>query len=258
MMANIRFLYDNRWSAFTSTITALSEALALPPAASQNPDRTYLYRSLMQSGTQALDCDLGSVMTISSVAVANLRLLGTGTLKLQHRGDTASPGTAVDVATLPMQDAGTRVAVLTFDPRAHRHWRLLWTNPTSVSDYAEVGYVHLGPYFEPLRNVEVPIAWRVVDPSIKTPSVDGQLTTTQRSAFRAGTFTFRLIRQTDRDAFVETLYAAVGTRLPIFTVLESSLPWTMMLARIASDIRAEFLRAAAGWYEVEFDWEEAR
>ncbi len=256
-MANICLLYANLWSAPTSIVTAATAAPALPAAASQNPDRSYIYRSLQQTGEQTLDCDLGSVQPVSAIAAANIKLLGTGALILQHRGDSGSPGTPVTVATLPNQDPGTRASVAIFDPRSHRHWRLRWTNPTSASDYAEVGYVHLGGYFEPTRNVEVPIPWHLIDPSIKTPSVDGQVTTTRRSAFRAGTFTFRLLQQPDRDGLVETLYGTVGQRLPIFTVLDSSLPWSVMLARIASNIRAEFMRGP-GIYEVEFDWEEAR
>ena len=204
---------------------------------------------------QTLDIDLGSVLAVTSILAANIKLIGTGVLELYQRGDAGAAGAATLVATLPTQDSDTRVAFAFFASQSHRHWQLKWTNPTAASDYAEVGYVHLGTYLEPTVNVRVPMPASRRDPSVGTRSVDGQQTFVERTASFAGAWAFADAPETDLTN-LRTVYRTVGVRTPIFAVLDTSLTWTAWLLRLASEIHCDF-GELTGRYSIGVTWEEA-
>lgn len=255
-MPNLRFLYDNLYGAATTALTASSEASALPVKASQNTDRTYVYRSGTVSVAVTIDIDLGSVNAVSAVAAANLVLFSGGALELYHRGDAGTPGAAVLVTTLPAADSDTRVAFAFFASQSHRHWQLKFTNPGAVSSYVELGYAFLGTYYEPTVNVSVPTDVQLVDPSVGVASVDGQKTFSQRTGYFAGSFQIA----DAPEAIVtnlRTIRRTVGARTPIFVVLDTALTWSAWLLRFASEIEHS-LGVISGRYDVGFSWEEAR
>ena len=255
-MAKLRILYSNKWSASTSVLIASSAASALPGAASQNPQRTYPWRSLSQNGEQALDVDLGSVQEVSCIAVANVRLLSGGALKLQHRGDAGAAGAAVDVVTLPTQDTDSRVALAFPTASSHRHWRLLWTNPGAVTDYAEIGYVHLGGYYEATVNFSVPSEGEDEDASVATPSLDGQKDFARRTPYATGRCDFIDVAEAQLADF-RTIKRTVGAHTPFFLVMDTSLAWSAWLCRVVGGLYWRFGVMPAR-YTVWFDWEEAR
>lgn len=264
-MARILFCVDNRWSAATSAVTADSAALNLPAAASQNPDRGYVWRSLSSNNAagaspythSTLDIDLGSVQPASLIAVANPRLLTpTSYMALYERGDGSSPGTANLVGTLPAADAESRVAFLAFGEQSHRHWQLRWTNPDVATGYVEAGYVFLGVPFEPSVNFAVPSQGQIIDPSIPVASVDGQVTVTTRTMFGAQSLLFDFASEADFDA-LRTLYASVGIRRNFFIVLDSTREWTAQLVRFASALQHTW-EQVDGRFSVGLAYEEAR
>lgn len=255
-MSRIRFLASNLASVPATVLTASSAASGLPVTAAINPDRTFVWRSAAAVTGQTIDLDLGSPQAVSAIAVANVKLIGTGVLELYHRGNAETPGTPELVATLPTQDPDRRLAFVFFAELTHRHWRLQWTNPTAVSDYAEVGYLYLGTYLEPSVNISVPFDVAAVDPSIPGESLDGQATFTSRTNYAGGAFQFRDIAEADLTS-LRALRRTVGVRTPFVMVLDEALAWTAWLARFASELRIGF-GELAGRYHVSFDWKEAR
>lgn len=245
-MAKARFFVDrgvaatgNLWSASTSTVSASSEATALPAAATRNPDRTYPWRSAVDTGEAALDLDLGTGYTsypVTAVALANVRLLGTGVVKLQERGTGSSPGTATDVLTLPAMDAGRRITYgYPASPVTARHYRLLFTNPTSAEDFAEVGYVFIGQYFEPAVNFSTPADFPYEDPSVARVSESGQATFVERTPYYAGDLTFSDLAQSDFDA-LHAIYQIVRGTTPFFLVLDANQAWQNALVQIVGGL----------------------
>lgn len=255
-MAHIRLLNTNRMADTAATLTASSAASALPADAAVNPDRSYVWRSATDTTVQTLDIDLGSVLAVTAVALANVRLLGSGVIELYERGDGSSPGSSTLVATLPAQDRDTRTTFAFFASQSHRHWQLKWTNPGSDSDYAELGFGFLGTYLEPTRNVRVPARVSRVDPSIGTMAVSGQKTFVERPKYFAGAWEFIEIAEAQLDDF-RSLWDTIGAREPIFMVLDTDLAWTCWLARFVGELGAE-LGVIAGRYTVTFPWEEVR
>jgi hypothetical protein len=255
-MANLRIAWSNLWSAAVSVLVASSEASALPATNTKTSDRTAVWRSATATTVQTIDIDLGSVLAVTSVLVANVKLLGTGVLELYQRGDAGTAGAAVLVGTVSTQDRDTRVGFLFFASQSHRHWQLKWTNPTSANDYAEVGYVHLGTYLEPTVNARVPMDAERRDPSVGYASVDGQQSFARRTKHFVGSWEFYFAPEADLTN-LRSVFDSVGMSTPIFAVLDTSLAWTAWLLRFASGIRPKF-EEVTGRYTIAAAWEEAR
>lgn len=253
-MANIRFLYTNKWR--DGVVTASSSAPALPAANTQDTDRTKVWRSTSGTGVQTIDIDLGAAQEVSAVAMANAKVLGTGTITLQSLGSSVAPGAPVNVVTLPVSHVYTKVTYDDFVPVTARHWRLEWSNPTAANDYAEVGYVFLGTPFEPSINVTVPMDSSVIDPTIIERSPGGQRTSTVYAPYAVGEAVFTYADETDRTNF-ETLFRTVGVHTPFFMILDDELAWTHMLIAFNGEMGEPF-EEAYGRYTVSFTWEEAR
>lgn len=248
-------LDDNRWTLPTSLVSATSEATALPAVMTQHPERTAVWRSLTQSGVQALDCDLGSVMSLDTVAVANAKLIMGGTLVLQNRGTGSTPGSAVTVLTIDDLDDETLAVLETFPAISARHVRLLWTNPSSLLDYAECGAIGLGPGFVPVDDPQWGFPMNRLDPSVLTSAPDGQATVTQRRQFASGEWDLRWNTTADLDR-LRQWYRRVGTSTPFFASFYEVLDWTSLYMRLTGQRGLTGL--AQGIFDVAITWEETR
>lgn len=255
-MPRIRYMDGarNEWIKTTGVLTASSAVAALPAAASQSPDRSYVWRSVAGTGVHTLDIDFGSSQSPTSVAVANVKLVGTGALLL-YTGATPGAETTL-VATLPTQDRDTRTTFAFFNATAGRYWRLKWTNPTAASDYAEVGYVHLGTYFEPTINPVVPAEIQRVDPSVASESIDGQASYARRSKYFSGRWQFRGIPEAQLDSY-RLMFDALGVSGPFFQVLDTAVSWSSWLALLAGPLEVG-LESLAGRYALGQAWREVR
>lgn len=261
-MTTVRLLIDNLVIRAGVSIAASSELLALPAVAALYPDRSYAWRSVSGVGEAYLDIDLGSVLAVSSVALANVTRLGAlGTVKLQQRGDGASPGVAVDVATLPTEDTDTRVAMAFFTEQSHRHWRLVWTNAGAVDAYAELGFVHLGGYIQPQFNFNPRPSLADMDPSTSAASVDGQESFTERSMFGEATLQIK-VEQPDLLLLRAAYRRTVGVHSPWFLALDASRPWLCYLVRFAGPLQFQLLSSggagAGDVFELDVPWREVR
>lgn len=254
-MPRIRFAYSNRVTA--ATLTASSAQSALPVNAIKNSDRSYIWRSLTQTGTQTIDIDLGSVLAVDTVFVANVKLVGAGVLELWHRGDGGSPGSATQVATLPTQDRDRRVAFAFPASSSHRHWQLKWTNPGAANDYAELGHCFLGTYFEPATNVAVPMPFARPDPSIAGMSIDGQKTYATRTKYAVGEWRWTSITESVLDN-LRTMFDAVGIHTPHYVVLDTALSWTAAFARFVGQLEHDITESVSSPYNASLAWEEVR
>jgi hypothetical protein len=196
-------------------------------------------------------------MSISAVAVANVKLVGTGVLELYERGTAGTPGTANLVATLPAQDRDRRTAFAFFNALSRRHWQLKWTNPTSASDYAELGHAFLGVETVPTFNVRVPARISRFDPSVASMSVDGQESYARRTKFELGAWEFDFVPETQLTT-LRTLFDTLGVGTPMFMVLDTALAWSCWLARLGPGEMTRELTSRAGRYTIGFPWREAR
>lgn len=246
----------NQWPSLAGTLTASSAVAALPASASQNPDRSFVWRSNPGTGVHTLDRDFGGLVSISAVAVANLRLITGGALEVSHRGDAGAPGAETVLATITGQDRDTRAAAAFWNAQSHRHWRLKWTNPGAANEFAEVGYVHLGTYYESPVNPSVPLEIRRLDPSVVSTSTDGQRTTAKRSKYFAGAWAFRNVVDGQLDE-LRAIFDASGVGSPFFQLLDTSRSWWCTLAYQGAELGIG-LGEIDTRFGVGVTWEEAR
>lgn len=258
-MARARFLvdltYGNLYSAAASTVTASSAATGLPVAFSQSPDRSQVYRSATSTSVVDVTIDLGASRSVNGWAVANIKLVGTGALALYQHGTAGSPGAGVLVATITAQDAQRKVAFSFFAAVSARHWSLKWTNPTSASDYAELGYAWLGTYFEPSVNYSVPMPQRMVDPSLIGRSSSRQRTVQREDVYFEAAPVFTDVPEADRDSF-QTLFELAQAATAIFIVLDTTRAWMGYLAWLSGQMAIEH-GVVDGRYTVGVPFEEA-
>lgn len=257
-MPRIRFMDPSRNLAIATTavLTASSSAAGLPVSGIQHQDRTRVWRSTSGTGTPTIDIDLAAAQNVTAVCVANVKLVGSGVLEVYQRGSAGSPGAATLVGTLPTQDAETRATFLFFNTVSARHWQLKWTNPSVATDYAELGFLHLGTYFEPTQNVIVPTEATRKDPSVLSSSVDGQVTVRRRTQYSDGAWVFQEVPEAQLDTY-RAMWNAMGVGGVFFQVLDTSLAWTCWLARVSGDFKKQFA-SLSGRYNVGLPWEEVR
>lgn len=252
-MGAVRFLPDNEW--IEAVLTASSEADGLPAGASTNPDRSYVWRSKTQTADQTLQGTLSAAVACTMVAVANIKAMNAGTVKLQQAGSGVTPGAWVDVVELPAAHETAKVAVAFFATTA-RHWRLYFTNGAPANaDYAEVGYVGLGAYFEPSRVMPVGYEMPIHDPTVITRSLDGQETSAARSVYMACELGFYALNQADLDS-LDAMRRAVAVRTPMFMTLDLEKNWKWYLGRLRSPLAIEPMKG--NQFEVTVGFEEAR
>lgn len=254
MPTRIAFLYNNLYAASATVLAASSAVSALPVAASQNEDRSYVWQSATGTGTPTIDIDLGAVLPVSAIALANVKLVGAGVLELYERGDAGSAGSATLVATLPASNARRRTTFAFFASQSHRHWQLKWTNPGSASDYAQLGYAFLGVEVEPPVNVRVPADITRIDPSVGSASVDGQLTYAQRTKYCVGAWTWDTVTEAHKEQ-LEDMFEAIGGSGTHFVVLDTALAWSCWYARLTGELAAP-LDIVAGRYSPSIGWRE--
>ncbi len=255
-MPNIRIGYVNRWT--TGTLTASTAATGLPAEASQNPDRSYVWRSTASTGAATLDIDLGAASRPTMVAVANVKLVGTGVLRLNQRGISGSPGSATLVATLPTQNTETSTAVvfLQVDPAdSFRHWQLEWTNPSATSDYAELGFAFLGTYFEPTLNIKSGWESERPDPSVERVSLGRQKQFAVRPKYFRGSFVWDALKTTDFDT-LSSVWHTVGRTTPVVLSVDAeNAAWSTWFARLVEAPRRQH-RLASRRHGYTLSWEE--
>lgn len=256
-MANIRFCWSNRYTAAGTDLTASSELTAMPVSLTKSDDRSNVWQSATGTGVQTIDIDLGAVVAVEAVALANAKVIGVGVIELYQRGDGGAPGAAVLVATLAAPDTQTRAMAAFFASQSHRHWQLKWTNPSAASDYAQLGYAFLGEYDEPTVNVMVPLPGGRVDPSVRANSVDGQAAFALRTKFQQGAFVFDAVPQAQLEQ-LQTMFDGIGTAVPLFIVLDTAISWMCWFARIGSLTWDVEPNGAIGRYSPKFPWEEVR
>ena len=257
-MANIAILHSNLWSLPAAAVSATSSATGLPVTATQNPDRTYLWRSSPTTAEVMLQIDLGSAQSVSYAFLANVRRLNSSAITIEDGGSSASPGAWTNRGTLSATDPGTRIAAvkLTGAPISARHWRFRFAT-TGAQDYCEVGYAGLGPGFVPAVNMSEPMDLQLVDPAQLLESPDGQRSAAPRSLYWAGSFQFYKTSDSDRGTF-ETLYRSFGTRVPFFAWLDQATGWQALLMRLDNQIRVREELASPLLFTIEMDWSEER
>jgi len=257
-MAHSRFLWNNLYAAPATTLVASSATTPLPIGASQNPDRTYVWRSASVAADVTIDIDLGSVQAVTCWALVNVVVTGACTeVRLYQRGDAGSAGasTLVDTLTLATDYHATRkTGARFFASQSHRHWQIRFQR-NSGSITAEMGYAFVGPYYEPGRPVIPPITAPISQPSVVQRAPSGGRDVISRPMFDRLMLRWPALTEADL-VLMETMVRTVGVGTPLLFVLNTNRLWTCWMSFVMTgDVGREVIKG--NQYNVSLDLEEA-
>jgi hypothetical protein len=248
----IRFFNNNLWPS--AAVTASSAVASLPATATQNTQRTGVWRSNAEAAP-TLNADLGSSKAVTGGALVNVRIVsGTlSTIKLQWSNDGATGWT--DFATLSTIDTESLVGYGFAASATKRYWRFLFT-PTSGTIQVEVGIAVVGTYLETSVNVTAPNPLQLNDPSVVSRAIDGQRSTSLRTLFMSSTWDFRDLPEADALA-LRLMYRSFGQGTPHVVVLDTTRSWMAWCAFFTETYGNE-AADRPGRYNLRIGWEEAR
>lgn len=147
MTTSARFLYDDKVSATTTTITVTDTATGFSTDYLKTNSLLVPHRT--QTDTNVVyTFDLGSAMTIGAVGAAGHNVTSGALLSCQSSSDGASWS---DFCT-PLW--GEKLIFGAASAISRRYWRLIIADGSNPDTYLEIGRIMLGPYFEPVDNFE--------------------------------------------------------------------------------------------------------
>ena len=227
-MGNCRFLYNNQWKS--GTLTANTENSAFPKENTRHRWFTKTYRST-DASAEWLKINRGTnVLTpaIQAVAIRFNNFLSGATARFEWETSDTFPPAVGQRYTCSINN---KLIVGFLDgAKGYQWWRLYLNDTTS---YIELGYVFMGPYFEPSRNRNIPEEETPIDPSLMNRSEGGQLSSVIRDQLLQKAISFEHLTATDKANF-DDMFATVGIHDNIIYVDDSALPMTTSLfCRIA-------------------------
>jgi hypothetical protein len=220
-MARCRFVHVNQvWQAGV-TLTASAEATGYPATNLLSPKRTLPWRSTTGTGHQTMTIAFASAQTIKVIALVNWRGHTGGTIKAEYWTGSAwaNFGGGTGLFTLPASNRTRLVARWDATGVSTTQIRITFTNTAAANEYVELGTVVAGDYFAPTVNVNEPLGYVPIDPSLSRESEGGQETIWERQPYLSIDAAFEFLPAADTDT-LRQIFDAVGRRTPIVLALD--------------------------------------
>jgi len=220
-MANCRFLYDNRWKAATTILTASTAETYFPATKTQKRAPGRRWRSTTVVTDQTLTADLGAAnipATAFLIRGNNFSATAVVTIQATHE-DEAGHWAAPDFAAVLSPVDNTTMGAF-FEAQTYQYWRLLISDAANTDLYVEAGPMFLGLYFEPAVNYKIGGTATPEDVSVITKSAGGQRTVVIHDQPGIWQYTFRTAEKTS----FETIRRLVGWSIPFWFCEDSDVP----------------------------------
>jgi hypothetical protein len=251
-LQHTRFLWNNLFD--DATLDASTEATDYPVENIQNEWPTFAWRSIGDT-IEWITINVGAASPVIKALVIKGHNFTTGaSIRIQAGASTAYE----TIDEIHMSVAETMTFFWT--AANHQYWKITITEPASTDHYIKVGRIFLGDYFSPTYDVSS-YSMQITDPSEIGISVGGQLSVAARTHYKAWTYQFTFIPESDKDTF-ETIFAEVGFSNPYFIVENVYDSASTRYARNTSPFNFNFLfydPTGVGFaYDMDFSIEEAR
>jgi len=220
-MANCRLLYDNRWKAATTILTASTAEAYFPATNTQKRAPGRHWRSTTIVTDQTIVADLGAAdipATAFLIRGNNFSAVAVVTIQATHE-DEAGHWAAPDFEAVLSPVDNTMMGAF-FETQTYQYWRLVISDAANTDLYVEVGPMFLGLYFEPAVNYKIGGTATPEDLSVITKSAGGQRSVVIHDQAGIWQYAFR----TDEKATFETIRRAVGWSLPFWFCEDSDVP----------------------------------
>ena len=261
MATKILLLYKNL--LLNSTLTASSAATGFPVSNLKNPFRSKAWRTAgATAGTANLVINLGSALAVNCVALTGYTWASApGTLNLEFNATddwgapSATEALTWKAATTPYGNKGSIIKA--FASKTYQYLRLnvVYSPGATPTDW-DLGVIHVGTYFQPAVNVSHGFEYSIIDPSMESVTVGGQLHHDQLDKYRRFDFSQRIFTATEFKNF-QNFYNEVGTVKPIFVSYDyDNAEETTIYGNLTDAMAVQ--NKVLNYYETEFELRESR
>jgi hypothetical protein len=232
-MTKARLAYTQR---FAGTISASSSATGYDITNLTNVARWKKWRSSTGTGEPWVKCQRAESSGLTCALIADWKKVGAGAITVQMHTSDAWGAPAFSQSFTLTSPNPTNCLAIWFTAKTQTWMRILFTNPTAVSDYAELGFAMFATYVEPSVNVQDGVGFERVDPSVTRESVGGQRSAVTRSKYHRIQAPFINVPGADRDSLL-TAYEAVGVATPFFFAVDGDQPNQICYGRFAGPLQ---------------------
>lgn len=159
--------------------------------------------------------DLGSAMSVDSIAILGHNLTSGATLKIQGNDTDAWGAPSVDETITASADD----IVHFFTSASHRYWRFTFADASNPDGYIEAGRLFVGGYTEVTKAMAKSFPEQYIDTSEQYFSESGQVFGVSGYRYRVYNFSFPYLSRTMVDT-LKTILATVEKSTPIVLTLD--------------------------------------
>lgn len=216
-------LYNNGLTASGVTITGSSEATGHPDDHLASPMRWKDWRSSTSTSAPSVEFDLGSILTLYGLGAVDPVLISGGSLIIETK--TTSGGTYVVQATFTSASFDTTNCAIVIATVAARYVRFRFTNPGSVSAYAQLGvaFAALASMQFGSGAIQPGAQFSRLDPSVQRRAIGGARSSVRRTKVHAYDGLLQLLTATQRDSY-EDMFNVVGSTEAVLFALDPDTP----------------------------------
>lgn len=201
--------------------TASSAATGHPASHMAHPGRWKDWRSATGTGAPTLDVDLGSSLAMSAFGAVDATILAGGLLTVQTKVLVGDPYTTLGSFIFPVFNP-TGVVML-WSSVTGRYVRFLFTNPSAVNAYAQLGVAFIASAVVTLAKTAPGPTFQRYDPSIHRRAIGGARSSVRRPKFTTYDGRQRLLTSTERDTYA-AMWETVGATEPLIFALDENAP----------------------------------
>lgn len=261
---NSRFLYHNLiWdvNAFGVSPVIFSSSVGAwlttrPLSFLFSPWRKKIARSSTAITDVDIIIDLGSVKSFNSAFLVNPKLHLGGSVELQVNA-TNSWGAPSLTLTFPTIDAARKLTGLYFATQNARWVRIRFRNLAAALDYAELGALMLGVYFEPTYTITDDFHRHRHDPSRVVTAYDGERQSHRLTKYDSIDAFLEAQPEADKETYL-AMFDMVGTDTPFIFSVDAAFLNQTYYAYFPNEVTADYHRGTVDLWDIQIDIEEAR
>lgn len=237
-----RLFYTNKLKTTPATLTPSSEATEYPASNLITDNYAEVWHST-EAGASALTivADFGAAVTIDAVALGNINIRSTATVKIQgHTADswgTPDVDETIDCSKLTATDFRRNLYHELASSASKRYWRISITDNGNPDGFIEVGEWYLGEFIELVDNFDSSNSRDLVRNNAKLRTEYEQAFVYDRDWGWMLEFTWSNVQEATRDQLRLLHQTVKGDAIPFFFVIDPTDPAEALFVRCASPLR---------------------
>ncbi len=208
----MRLLHTNLFDL--ATLIASSENTLYPVENLQHIHLVTKWRSTADTG-QTIVCDMGSAVTITTVAITAHNFISGAVVKIQGNATDSWGAPSVDETITYSAGIMTKF----FTGGSYRYWRFTFEDASNPDEYIEIGRLYLGTYYQVDKTFSKDFTEEKINTDNISFSKSGQVYGDEGIIIRRYALQFPYWANTAKQA-IETIVDTLGKRTPLFLVMD--------------------------------------